>query len=911
MVKSPSSPAPLWSKALERYRDELGGSEDYQAVHEVHSLEDLLTHVNTLQNAQPRNRQRLASLNRLAPKFKFLDDFSAIIALTFGADPTLTAVVWGSVRLILTLASSAGDTLNDILDMLEELSLTLPRFRVYEDTLPMNRQLETALVDVYTEVICFYARAIHFFRDHPHVLLQKNSWEKFRTDFFRTNMRIKRISSVVETEADLARMRLEEHKYKEVIELMGNLSPKRGEDSERTKHRHIPLLQNNRFSGRSVYMAKIESALDPTPDNASSPRSMALFGMGGVGKTQLALQYAHQSIEKYDVILWILADSSITIGQSFRDIARGLQLCQTPEEVQDSAAAVWKVKNWLGSTSSSWLIVFDNADDLQALKVAWPGTAQGSILLTTRDFDVARNPAAECLQLEPFDDAEGSVMLLKQIGLDPTAAANQQHGIEITRALGGLPLALSQIGGFIAQRRLALKDFLALYERNATKINARKTTEDDYEHTLSTVWEVSFERLPEDSTILLNMMIFFDPDSINEDIFLQGSQTEAGLESEFEFLTDEMDLGDAETPLLQVALINKTFSQPILSLHRLVQDAAIRRLPDSDRPRYFDAVVHLLSWGFPDTWSKDVGHQVGAWERYLYEREAYDIARGLVDAAVDTFEDKSTLAYASAIDLAGLIDLDLCQPGRALRPFMEALEIRKARLGADDAFIASSLNNIALAYTEMGSLDEAYSIHQQAIDIRLRTNSGRIGNSYSNMASLLLRMGKPDEAEEMLARCPSLKDFTDETFLSTGNPRFSGDMVLLSRIRLRQGRTDDALRLSSKALAFRQRLLGNRLKTCDSMYDVASILHLQQHTASAIELLKQLVDIAGALNEGEGQLARAFYKLSVLYSEKGAVSEAETSKAKAIEIRNHLRPQERDAAFDEESFSKLTLWMLW
>ncbi|TRX96272.1 hypothetical protein FHL15_002996 [Xylaria flabelliformis] len=910
MVKSPSSPAPLWSKALERYRDELGGSEDYQAVHEVHSLEDLLTHVNTLQNTQPRNRQRLASLNRLAPKFKFLDDFSAIIALTFGADPTLTAVVWGSVRLILTLASSAGDTLHDVLDMLEELSLTLPRFRVYEDTLPMNRQLETALIDVYTEIICFYARAIHFFRDHPHVLLQKNSWETFRTDFSRTNMRIKRISSVVETEADLARMRLEEHKYKEVIELMGNLSAKRGENNERTKYRHLPLLQNNRFSGRSVYMAKIESALDPTTDKTTSSRSVALFGMGGVGKTQIALQYAHQSIEKYDVVLWIFADSSITIGQSFRDIARGLQLCQTPEEVQDSAAAVWKVKNWLSSTSSSWLIVFDNADDLQALKVAWPGTAQGSILLTTRDFDVARNPAAECLQLEPFNDTEGSDMLLKQIGLDPTES-NKQHGIEITRALGGLPLALSQIGGFIAQRRLALKDFLALYERNAAKINARKTTEDDYEHTLSTVWDVSFERLPEDSTKLLNIMIFLDPDSIHEDIFLQGSRTESGLESEFEFLADEMDLGDAEAPLLQVALINKTFSQPILSLHRLVQYAAIRKLPESDRPRYFDAVVHLLSWGFPDTWSKDVGHQIGAWERYLYEREAYDIARGLVDAAVGTFEDKSTLAYASAIDLAGLIDLDLCQPARALKPFTEALEIRKSRLGADDAFIAFSLNNIALAYTEMGKLDEAYSIHQQAIDIRLRTSSDRIGNSYSNMASLLLKMGKPDEAEEMLARCPSLKDFTDETFLNTGNPRFSGDMVLLSRIRLRQGRIDDALRLASKALAFRQRLLGNRLKTCDSMYDVASILHLQQHVASAIELLKQLVDIAGALNEGEGQLARALYKLSLLYSEKGAVSEAETSKAKAMEIRKRLRPDEQDAAFDEESFSKLTLWMLW
>jgi hypothetical protein len=101
------------------------------------------------------------------------------------------------------------------------------------------------------------------------------------------------------------------------------------------------------------------------------------------------------------------------------------------------------------------------------------------------------------------------------------------------------------------------------------------------------------------------------------------------------------------------------------------------------------------------------------------------------------------------------------------------------------------------------------------------------------MSSLLLKMSKPDEAEEMLARCPALKDFTDETFIKTGNPRFSGDMVLLSRIRLAQGRLDDALRLSSKALTFRRDLLGNQLKTCNSMYDVARMLLLSGHPGSA------------------------------------------------------------------------------
>lgn len=176
------------------------------------------------------------------------------------------------------------------------------------------------------------------------------------------------------------------------------------------------------------------------------------------------------------------------------------------------------------------------------------------------------------------------------------------------------------------------------------------------------------------------------------------------------------------------------------------------------------------------------------------------------------------------------------------------MEIRKANLGPDNPFIAYSLNNIALAYTEMGELELAYAAHQEAIHLRLKANSDRIGNSYSNTSSLLLRMGRPDEAEEMLSRCESLKDFTDETFLNTGNPRFSGDRVLLSRIRLAQGRTTDALRLASKALAFRRKLLGNRLKTCDSQYDVACMLLKEGHASSAMLVSLSLENQLGCVS---------------------------------------------------------------
>ena len=161
-------------------------------------------------------------------------------------------------------------------------------------------------------------------------------------------------------------------------------------------------------------------------------------------------------------------------------------------------------------------------------------------------------------------------------------------------------------------------------------------------------------------------------------------------------------------------------------------------------------------------------------DRYLYERENYSTAKTYLEAAMQNFSIRNSHAYVSAIELEGLVNLDISRPIIALRLFEKAHEIRTKIIIDDDKLTAASFVNIGLALTELGQFDQAQENLQRSIDIRLQHNSDRIGNSYSNMASLLLRKGLHDEAEEMLKRCPSLKDFTDETFLKTGNPRFSG-----------------------------------------------------------------------------------------------------------------------------------------
>jgi len=186
-----------------------------------------------------------------------------------------------------------------------------------------------------------------------------------------------------------------------------------------------------------------------------------------------------------------------------------------------------------------WLLIFDNADNLEVLRHSWPTNGGGSVLLTTRDSNAVHSPASKGFHVQPFDDKGGSEVLLNLVGLDPTSAPNRETAVAITKTLGGLPLALTQIGGFIVGRKLPLQNFLPLYECNASKIDARKAGISDYEHSLSTVWEMSMKKLEGDAHTLFNMLPYFQPDGIDELVLIQGSSSLD--DPTYEFLHDEME----------------------------------------------------------------------------------------------------------------------------------------------------------------------------------------------------------------------------------------------------------------------------------------------------------------------------------------------------------------------------------
>ena len=188
---------------------------------------------------------------------------------------------------------------------------------------------------------------------------------------------------------------------------------------------------------------------------------------------------------------------------------------------------------------AKWLLIFDNADDLDVLKPAWPGSAAGFVLLTSRDANSAFALASGGCQIKPFDLETGSAALLNFVGVNHESESNHSVARDITSVLGWLPLALSQIGGFIVQRKVPLQKFLALYERNSASVDSRKAMSMNYDRTLATVWEMSLSSLSGNAKVLHLLLAFFNPDMIHESLLTEElSETE---DPDLQFVKDEIE----------------------------------------------------------------------------------------------------------------------------------------------------------------------------------------------------------------------------------------------------------------------------------------------------------------------------------------------------------------------------------
>lgn len=220
--------------------------------------------------------------------------------------------------------------LPEIIDMLENLQNALPRMQQYEPELPMTDTLEKALIDMYSEIIVFCAHAITFFRNNPNVVKNRHAWSQFSRDFAVVIANVRKSSRKVDEVADMIRLS-KEMQTAETVAAIKDLQTLRIWDPASLPCYAIPYGFNLRFFGRENELNILKEPLDPPPE-VSRLRAIGVHGLGGVGKSQLALHYANTSMDKYQVIAWIPSETQIKIVQAFSSLSNNLGLSDGTNE---------------------------------------------------------------------------------------------------------------------------------------------------------------------------------------------------------------------------------------------------------------------------------------------------------------------------------------------------------------------------------------------------------------------------------------------------------------------------------------------------------------------------------------------------------------------------------------------------
>jgi len=322
----------------------------------------------------------------------------------------------------------------------------------------------------------------------------------------------------------------------------------------------------------------------------------ALSGLGGIGKTQTAVEYAHRYCGEYEVVLWLNAESLSHMKDVYSELAQQMQL---PHDGDDLEQAARDVKRWL-ETNHNWLLVLDNADDPVMLKPYLPATEHGHIILTSRAYDFQDLGIFRPVELRELSVEDATCFLLRRcIRLD--AEAEERTAAEqLARDLGGFPLALEQAAAFVFETGVTFQRYSASYRvRGQARLNARSPALGQYPRTLATTWATNFEVVEKESPAssdILRFSAFLYPDFIPYELLFLGA-TELGPRVQgalTEKLDDPLLIHDLVRPLSRFSLIRMNGHDETYSIHRMVQEVIKDEMDNTTRRLWATRTLHAI-----------------------------------------------------------------------------------------------------------------------------------------------------------------------------------------------------------------------------------------------------------------------------------------------------------------------------
>ncbi|MEM9817189.1 MAG: tetratricopeptide repeat protein [Cyanobacteria bacterium P01_D01_bin.6] len=633
----------------------------------------------------------------------------------------------------------------------------------------------------------------------------------------------------------------------------------------------MPYERNAFFTGREEVLHTLHQQLNQESAAVLS-QTQAISGLGGIGKTQTAVEYAYRHRQDYQAVFWVRAETDLELRNGFVEIARLLNLPQ--QDNQDPNDTIQAVKHWLENTPG-WLLIFDNADHPEHLKPFRPRQAQGHILLTSRAQTFDSFGIVRPISLQKMPAGEAVAFLFKRASRDTHDPTEQDAAAALAAELGFLPLALEQAGAFILRRQLRFNTYLSQYRKQRLALLERQLpkigNEQQRDRSVRTTWQLNFEAVQAinpASAELLQLSAFVAPDSIPYELLIAGRASLGSLLTNALAAEDKEEasfvLAELLEPLSQYSLIRVEPDIDSYTIHRLVQDVVKAEMDEVSHRLWLERTIEAVPQAFPNA-------EYGNWpdcDRLLPHAKA-----AIHSATTEQIESEPT---ALLLARTGYYLNERTQYSEAEPLLQEALVMRKRLLGDEHPDVATSLNNLATLYKNQGRYSEAEPLLQEALVMRKRLLGNEhpdVATSLNNLAGLYRNQGRYSEAEPLLQEALAMR----KRLLGNEHSDVAASLNNLAFLYYNQGRYSDAEPLFQEALAMWKRLLGDEHPNVATSLHNLALLYYNQGRYSDAEPLYQdaLAMKKRLLGDEHPDVAASLHNLALLYYNQGRYSDAE------------------------------------
>ncbi len=532
---------------------------------------------------------------------------------------------------------------------------------------------------------------------------------------------------------------------------------------------HLPNNNEKYFTGRKSLLETLNKQHQSDQVYKTIVLS-AVSGLGGVGKTQLAIYYLYHTQQRYNLRAWFRAENATVLLMDYRMFAQEFNLLPI-EEQPSSKEIITVVKRYL-ETHTDWLAVYDNAGLRDEIREYLP-TQGGQVIVTTRRQEW--NDVGMKVEVSVFEPEEAIAYLKKLTGIQD----HVQEISELAKALGYLPLALNQAGAYIKKQNITIQQYLQDYYQRAAKVLENRPqipNEDSNTDTVASTWQISLQAIEEDekrnnephlSLPVLQAMAYLHAEDIPRDIlekWLVGQKLVADLES------TKLVLDKTIQHLLGYSLIHVNADRRTVSIHRLVQDVVEQELVSlSKNPVAFEIKRKKI---VPE---KNINH-MGDFLRDLANSLDAEFCREtqiLADESRQSFllphmqslvkhYDKALLTSSVLFSQLALASLEfnignvLLKKGQASKTHYErALKIKESFYGPYHWQVAIALHNLAIAYGALGDAKTQKVLLEWALKIKesyYGPDHPQVAMTLGSLANAIGDLGEDKKKKDLLER---------------------------------------------------------------------------------------------------------------------------------------------------------------